>query len=387
MPVLAALVLGVCCIQVANGILQILLPLRLAQADAPPIMVGAVASGYSIGFLIGCWVAPWSIRRLGGVGAFAVGGLITAGVTLLLHLVPDARAWVALRAVMGMAYVGMLTVAESGLSSLVPNQSRGGVFSLYMIACKVAVIGGQMLLATPDLPPVWLTGLAMLGYGLSTVPVAAVRPPSDGSATVPGGSPWRFFDRSPVAFIGCLVVGLSNTAVTGIGPAYLSDLGYGGPGVALVMSGVQLGSVALQWPIGRLSDRCDRRLVILGVAVTAMVSALLIARAGAASQGWLFALFALWGSASLSLYAVCVAHANDHAGPGETVPLASALLLAWAAGAAAGPLLATAAMEWFGPGALFDYVGFVSGALALFAALRHIVKGPARRRGADGDRP
>ena len=382
-PVLIALILGVCVIQVANGILQILLPLRLAEAAAPPMVVGAVASAYSVGFVAGCWAAPWLIRRVGGVWAFAAFGLLAAAATLALQLLPDATAWVGLRVLMGISYVGMLTVAESGLAAMAPVHARGSVFSLYMIACKIAVIGGQMLLASPDLSAAWLTTLAALCYGLSLVPVAAIRPPDSSKAASsapaqPAGSPWRFVRRSPVAFAGCLVVGLCNTAVTGIGPAYLAGLDLTGAGVALVMSGIQVGSVVLQWPIGRLSDRRDRRLVICGVAGTAMVAAFLIARAGAASQDVLLALFTLWGSAGMSLYAICVAHANDHATAEETVPLASALLLAWAVGAALGPLVATAAMEWFGHGALFAYVGAVSGGLALFAALRRWFAGPSR---------
>ncbi len=379
---LVALILGVCVIQVANGILQILLPLRLAEAAAPPMVVGAVASAYSVGFVAGCWAAPWLIRRVGGVWAFAAFGLLAAAATLALQLLPDATAWVGLRVLMGISYVGMLTVAESGLAAMAPVHARGSVFSLYMIACKVAVIGGQMLLASPDLSASWLTALAALCYGLSLVPVAAIRPPASSAPSStpvqPAGSPWRFVRRSPVAFAGCLMVGLCNTAVTGIGPAYLAGLDLTGAGVALVMSGIQVGSVVLQWPIGRLSDRRDRRLVICGVAGTAMVAAFLIAGAGAASQDVLLVLFTLWGSAALSLYAICVAHANDHATPEETVPLASALLLAWAVGAALGPLVATAAMEWFGHGALFAYVGVVSGGLALFAALRRWFAGPSR---------
>ena len=384
---LAALILGVCVIQIANGILQILLPLRLAEAAAPPLVVGAVASAYSVGFVGGCWAAPWVIRRIGSGRAFAAFGLLAAAATLALQLLPDAAAWMGLRVLMGVSYVGMLTVAESGLAALAPVDARGSVFSLYMIACKVAIVGGQMLLASPDLPAVWLTGLAALCYGLSLVPVVAVRPPTSSAPTSsgptssgpapPAGSPWRFVRRSPVAFAGCLTVGLCNTAVTGIGPAYLAGLNLSGAGVALVMSGIQVGSVVLQWPIGRLSDRRDRRLVIGGVAGTAAIAAVLIAVAGAASPEVLLALFTLWGSASLSLYAVCVAHANDDAAPGEAVPLASALLLAWAAGAALGPLMATAAMEWFGHGALFAYVAAVSGALAATAA---VMKG----RGRDG---
>ncbi len=390
---LVALILGICVIQIANGILQILLPLRLAEAAAPPLVVGAVASAYSVGFVAGCWAAPRLIRRIGGVGAFAAFGLLAAAATLALQLLPDATAWVGLRVLMGMSYVGMLTVGESGLAALAPVHARGSVFSLYMIACKVAVIGGQMLLASPDLSGPWLTAMAALCYGLSLAPVVAIRPPAAAAAAEPqsaepqsaergqrSGSPWRFVRRSPVAFAGCLVVGLCNTAVTGIGPAYLAGLGLSGAGVALVMSGIQVGSVVLQWPIGRLSDRRDRRLVICGVAGTAMVAAILIAKAGAASQDVLLALFTLWGSAGMSLYAICVAHANDHAAPEETVPLASAILLAWAVGAALGPLLATAAMEWFGHGALFAYVGAMSGGLALFAALRRWFAGPSRPR-------
>lgn len=379
-PVLVALILGVCLIQVGNGILQVLLPVRLSEAMAPTLAVGAVASGYSLGFIAGCWAAPWLIVRVGMVRAFAAFALLAGIAAWGLEVLPSPWAWTAIRVLMGVAYVGTLTVAESWLAAQAGAAARGSVFSLYMVACKVAVVGGQMLLASPALlAGVWLTAGAGLCYALSLLPVAAIRTQPPVMRPAQARRPWRHVRVSPVAFAGCLVIGLCNTAVIGVGPAYLADLGYSATAIAVTMSGVQAGSVVLQWPIGWLSDRCDRRLVILGVAATSAVSALLIAAAGAASQPVLFALFTLWGSASLSLYAVCVAHANDMAPPGEAVPLASALLLAWAVGAALGPMLATLAMEGFGDRALFVYVGIVAGGLALFAAWRRWLMGPALR--------
>lgn len=369
-PVLIALILGVCLVQVGNGILQVLLPIRLAEAMAPPLAVGAVASGYSIGFIAGCWAAPWLIGRIGMVRAFGAFALLAGAVTVFLEVLPNPWAWTGMRVLMGMSYVGMLTVAESWLAARAGPGARGSVFSLYMVACKVAVVGGQMLLASPGLPGVWLVGAAAACYALSLLPVAAVREEPPSMTAAQARMPWRYVQVSPVAFVGCLVIGLCNTAVTGIGPAYLAGMGHSATVIAVIMSGVQVGSTVVQWPIGRLSDRRDRRLVILALAGTSAAAALLIATAGAASDTVLFVLFTLWGSAALSLYAICVAHANDHAPPGEAVALSSALLLSWALGAALGPMLATLAMECFGSGALFVYVGAASGGLALFAAWR-----------------
>jgi MFS family permease len=370
--VLVALIAAVSVVQVSNGIVQVLLPIRLAAADTSAIKVGLVASGYSAGVVVGCWAAPRLIRSAGHVAAFLACALISASATALLDVLNSPWTWAGLRLVMGLCYVGMLNVAESWLIVRSPEASRGSIFALYMIACKVTLIGGQMLLAVPELGVSGLTLLAAAGLVLAAAPVWTIRGPTPPRppARKAAGSPLRFVRNSPVAFLGCLVIGLGNTTVVGIAPAYLSDLGLSTAEVALLMSGIQAGSILSQWPLGRLSDRGDRRGVILLIAAAGAVAALFIALAGAASVPVLLVLFTLWGSAAFSLYAICVAHANDWTPDEQMVSLSSALLLAWATGSAVGPLIASSAMELLGPRALFVYVGATLGMLALFTAWR-----------------
>ena len=207
-------------------------------------------------------------------------------------------------------------------------------------------------------------------FSLALVPVALTRtappaPPRLVSLQI--GPIWRV---APAALVGCLSAGLLNAPISSLMPVWAARLGLHLSLVVVLLAATQLGSLVLQWPLGWLSDRIDRRLVILLCAGAVSLLSVVIALVGGAVPALLVALFGLWGAFSMSFYGVCVAHASDHAEPEEMVRVSSGALFAWALGSAMGPLVAAPALDALGPAGLFVYAAAASAVLALFIVWR-----------------
>jgi MFS family permease len=136
----------------------------------------------------------------------------------------------------------------------------------------------------------------------------------------------------------------------------------------LLTAALQGGNLVIQWPLGALSDRIDRRLVILAASIGVAAASIAVAGFGSSVSGALFwgllACFAVWGGLAESIYTISTAHANDHAQADDVVMVSSTILIVWATGATVGPAVATAALEIAGVAGLW---GFFLAEAALFA--------------------
>jgi MFS family permease len=130
-----------------------------------------------------------------------------------------------------------------------------------------------------------------------------------------------------------------------------------------------LPAVVLQLPLGRLSDRVDRRNVLIAISIAAAIAAAAAAWLDVGSRLFFLAV-AAYGGLSLSTYAVCVAHVNDHLHPAQMVAASATVLLANGVGSVLGPLIVSAAMELAGPPAFFASVIALHASFASYAAWR-----------------
>jgi MFS family permease len=366
----AAIVLGVAVLQVANGVIGTFLPIRLKVEGFSTAAIGLVATAQALGFLVGCLAVPGVIRSLGHIRAFAVFAAATSAAALALAIAIEPGYWIGLRLATGFCSAGLFTVAESWLNDRTPSSARGSVISIYMIVNKMAFVAGQLLLTVGDIGGTMFFMVASAFYSLSLIPVATTRSTSPALPPVARLPLARLYRIAPAAAVGCFATGLSNPAVIAITPVYGTSLGYSAATIAGLLAALQVGSLLMQWPLGWVSDRVDRRAVILVCAGVVAAVSWLIAAMADAPVGVVYLLYAVWGAFGLSVYSVCIAHANDFAPPGMTVPLSSTLLLAWASGSVIGPTAATLVMEVVGPRGLFDYSAAVFVATGLFVAWR-----------------
>ena len=363
-------------LNVAHGLLSTYLPLRLAAAGFAASDVGMMAAGFSLGFIAGCLTVPRMIARVGHIRVFAAAAALASAATLAFPISLDPILWMGLRAVHGLATAALFTVMESWLNDRAPSVHRGTVMAVYIIVGRLAVIAGQFALFAGEIEGLLYLMLGSAAYSLCLIPMAVTRAPTPKVPRVATMNLAAFYRLAPAAAIGVFCVGLINSAVINLGPVYVIGIGLSAGEVAAAIAALQFGGLVLQWPVGWLSDRLDRRLVIAASAVVVAGLSVLIAVVGPSDRPLVVVLFALWGAAALSVFAVLIAHANDRVRSEDRVALASTLLLTWAVGSVLGPPVASAFMDWQGPDALFYYAATVALAMAAFVAWRMTRRAP-----------
>lgn len=381
-PPLSAIVGGAAVLQVAHGLLGVVVPLNLGLARTSTLAIGLVITAYSLGFLLGCLQAPRFIAPIGHIRAFAVLAALYAVAALLYAAGQWPVVWAVLRFVGGFCAAGLFTVIESWVAEQAPPKGRGRVLAVYMIVNKVGLMAGQGVLALSDQPGVAFFMLACGCAAFAIVPVSLARTGVPAARTAATLNLAQLYRIAPIGLVGCVGSGLVNASVLGLLPVFGLRNGLGAAAIPLLVVAGQLGTMTLQWPLGWISDRTDRRFVIIVATAGSAVVALVMALAGVRDLGLLLVLFGLWGGFALSVYALCIAHASDSVEPAQLVPMVSTLMMAWAAGSIVGPNIAAFAMDRLGPDGLLYFAAVVSAAVGLFAAWRITRRGavpPAER--------
>lgn len=366
----AALLVGVAFLVLGNGLQGTLVAVRADTEGFGEQVTGLVMAAYFVGFVVGSVTVPRLIERAGHIRVFAALASLASAATLAHVLRIDPWTWAGLRAVNGWCYAGLVMVAESWLNGSAAHATRGRILSLYGIVMIGAWAAGQGLLTAADPDGFRLFLLVSILISLSLVPITLSRTQAPVLPKALGLKLGRLYAVSPLGVVGCFASGLAMSAFWALGPVYARGMGLGDPGVALFMGVTMAGALVLQWPVGALSDRVDRRWVILGASLCASAAAFALALAPPDGVGRLLVLGFLFGGLGIPIYALCVAHANDYLEPEELVTATGGLLLLYGFGSMLGPVIAGAAMQRGPSGALFAWAGGVQVATAVFAFWR-----------------
>ncbi|MPZ45206.1 MAG: MFS transporter [Betaproteobacteria bacterium] len=367
---LLSLLVGIGLLLVGIGLLFPVLGLRAAVAEFPVWVTGLVMSAYFAGFVLGTYLCPALIRRVGYIRAFAAMASIASTMPLLHALFVDPWAWGALRLLTGMCIVGLYMVIESWLNSLAPNNQRGKIFAAYMATTHIAMALGQALILVGDRLGFVPFALASVLLSLALVPVTLTRVLEPKPVAAPRLGLRNLYQTSPLGVVGATVSGLVNGAFFGMGAVYAHRVGMSDQGIAAFMGATIIGGAALQWPIGHYSDNRDRRRVLMQVCVIAGSLAGVGVLASYWSEGVLIALGFVYGGFVFTLYGLSVAHVNDRIDSARLLEVTGGLLLLYGIGAAIGPTAAGVIMDTLGPGSLMTYFAALLIAAAVFAAHR-----------------
>jgi MFS family permease len=271
----------------------------------------------------------------------------------------DPISWWILRAVTGYCFAVLYTVIESWLNAQSENQTRGTVFSIYTAIKLTVIAAGQMMLGLSDPASFTLFAAASILISLAALPVAFTVAAAPMPTAFVAPRLRKLYAISPVGVAGCFAVGLANGAFWALGPVFAQNENFTLTEIAVFMSAVVLGGALAQWPLGSLSDRIDRRLVMIIAAGAAMVAALSVMVIPADAKLATTLAGVVFGAGAFPLYALAVAHANDYADSSECVEVSSGLLLIYGLGAAAGPLLASLWREVSTGPSLFYFTALV----------------------------
>ncbi|MDQ0132435.1 MFS family permease [Neorhizobium galegae] len=344
---IASIVVSMTIAAIGSGIMSAYVPFVLTQTSDPWAASAAVPT-LAFGGLVGCLVGGPLIRRVGHARLFSCSMAMVIIAAVLIATNPPPIWWVLARGVYGAASNVNFIIAQSWLNHAASNEWRGRAMSFFYMAFVLGLGAGAWLFgripADGNLAPlavVFVTALAILPIGLTRLP----NPPAPANVNVDIKMAWRI---SPVGLIGVLASGGLSMVVQGFVPIYATTNHVAQTDVALLMLVMQTGLLFVQYPLGMLSDRIDRRFVLL-------ITCALIVAAGTAALFVSFSMmiilmlvFLVFGGAVETVYSVANAHANDRADPGDFVPLSSTLLVAWSTAATIVPLGVTLLTPAFG---------------------------------------
>ncbi|RDE10598.1 MFS transporter [Pelagibacterium lacus] len=365
-----ALLFSSALLMVAGGMHGLILPVRGSEEGFSLLSLGLIGTGWSIGFISGSILVPHLVRQVGHIRAYAVMAAV-ACMTILFNLIfiHDA-AWVFLRVFSGFCFAGAAMVVESWLNEVSDNESRGTTFSIYVSVTLFASTAGQLIIAATGVAGYLPFVLAAIAYIGAVLPTAVTRTPQPAPLQKVSLDIGLLYRTSPIAVVAAFSVGMANGAFGTLAPVYGIERGFSTATVAYLMSLAIVAGAIAQIPLGRLSDRIDRRKVMMGVALVGAVAGLLTILFNPGENALLYVFFAAYGLAAYSLYAIAVAHANDFAADGNFAKVASGMLLVLGSGQMLGPIVGSMTMQWFGPVAIFMVPVVFHTALAGMAFLR-----------------
>lgn len=338
-----------------NGLQGTFIALRGIEEGFSTSVIGMVGAGYFIGFVFGCVYITKIMRAIGHIRAFSALAAIASAASIMMVLVIDPISWFLMRLVQGICFAGLFAVVESWLNARVTNETRARTLSVYRFVDLGSVTAAQYMIPLFGVSGIDLFAIIAMALSLSLVPISfadksSPAPPKDVKFDLK-----VLWSVSPLATVGCIVIGLTNSSFRSLGPIYADGIGMSVTSIATFMSIGIFAGIVLQYPLGHYSDKLDRRVIILVSTIGALLASFFLAfLAGDGELANFIGIFA-FGAFALPLYSLCSAHANDHAAPGQHALVSAGTLFFWSIGAVVGPLIASFLMDAFGPHALFAY--------------------------------
>ncbi|TYL49175.1 MFS transporter [Marinomonas sp. IMCC 4694] len=360
------LLLGIVLIMLGNGMHFTLIGLRGGIEGFSSTELAIVTSGYFVGFLLGARFTPFLIRRVGHVRVFAaLGSFMSAGL-IAFPLLTESWLWTVLRLLVGFCMSGIYVAAESWLNDAATNETRGKILSAYMIAQTLGIIGAQGLLTLGDAQTSVLFICASILVSISFAPIL-LSVASVPAVVVAQPMPLRqLFNSAPLGTVGIFLLGSVYATQSGMGAVFGSQIGMSKNNIALFIAMLFIGALLMQYPIGWLSDRMDRRKLILFASCAGGLSCL----TGILPSNQLWTLMAaafFAGGVTTPLYALFLAYTNDSLDPNDMPAASGGLVFTFGLGAIIGPLTTGWAMQHFGPSAFWLMLCITFSAIALYA--------------------
>lgn len=324
----------------ANGLFGTVVSLRTKTEAFPDSIIGVVLAGYFAGLLLSSFYAARIVARTGHIRAFAMFASIASTVALTHLLWVNPLLWGILRVISGFCMGGMIVVTEGWLNNRASNENRGSVLALYMVTTYACIGSAQLLLMAGGSEGFKLFVIVSILYSLALVPILMTQ-----SKEPPPAQPHRpnlkkMYNISPVSLMGAFVVGFINGIFYTLTPIFAHHIGLTLEQTAIFIALGVMSGMLLQFPLGKLSDKIDRRWVIVFSCLMTAVACYFLYRADNSSVDKLYGLAILYGSVAFSINPICIAHMNDLTPANERTQTASGMLAMFGVGAVLGPIIA-----------------------------------------------
>ena len=369
-----ALFLGSALLMFGGGLQGLLLSVRGAQEHFSLLALGLIGTGWSVGFVAGSITVPMLVQRVGHIRAFSIMAAIGT-ITILCNLLfINDVGWIVLRAFSGFCFAGAAMIVESWLNEVADNRSRGTIFSIYVSINMAASTIGQLAMSVTGVTGYIPFVIGAISFICAILPSALTSTPQPRPIVSAKLDVMLLYKTSPLAVIASFACGMANGTFGTLAPVYGYSQGLDAAGIAYLFAVTAVVGAIAQIPFGRLSDKIDRRLVMILLSGIATLAGFLTVITNPGPGAWMYILFGLYGFSAYPLYAIAVAHANDFTKDGEFAKVAGGMLLILGIGLAIGPIIASWVMNALAPVGLFIVTATFHGALAVTAFLRMKVR-------------
>jgi MFS family permease len=370
-----ALFTGFGIIVISHGFQGNLLGIRSVIENFNFIATGIMMSAYFVGFFIGATVVPKLVTKVGHIRVFAAFASM-ASLSSLIHVVfVDPYVWILARFLTGFSMIGIFIIVESWLNDRANNKTRGKVLSLYMLITYVGMALGNLLLNVSDPKYYEPFILISLLFSIALIPILLTKrkPPKfrkNSSIKIK-----ELFKISPFGTVSMFCTGFIFAPIFSLLSVYSVTMKLGIFETSLFLVGVMLAGALFQWPIGSLSDKYDRRKIVIVSSLAAIIfslSAIFTSGAGNSlpnlfiestvsfnyfsttmDKTKLFIFIILLSGVTLPLFSLNLALVNDYIPKEKFVAAGSGLNIIFGLGAMAGPILCSILMYYLGPNGFF----------------------------------
>ena len=336
---------------VGHGMQLTLIPLRNAALSLPEWLIGASASFYFLGFVAGCFIIPQVITRIGHIRAFAVLSALMLSSILALDMLPTVISLFGLRFLTGFAICGLYSVIESWLNSQTSADTRGRILSIYTFVTLSSMTLGQLLINVGPITSSTPFMLSAMFVALAIIPIGMTRKMAPAPVESARASFRLLYNRSRSAFSAALLSGFVAGSFWSLGAVFANRYSSDPVDITWFMTMGIAGGAILQYPIGWLSDKIDRRQVLIILCAGGALSSVGVALS--VFQAWHLVTVFLFGAMVMPLYAMALATVADVSSKEEFVTIGTTVLLTNAMGAVLAPVVLGQLMGVLGATSLF----------------------------------
>lgn len=363
------LLLGILLLMVGNGMQGTLLGIRGGIEGIPTFQMSVVITSYYGGFLLGSLTVPDLIKNVGHVRVFAALGSLISAVLVLFAVEPHWISWTVLRFLIGFCFCGVYVTAESWLNAGSTNQNRGQALSAYMIVQLLGIVVAQALLNVGDPAGYLLFVIASVLVSLAFTPILLSAQPAPKFETIKRMSFGDLYRASPLGCVGIFLIGGVFSVLSGMSSVWGAQIGLSVAQISLFVAAIYAGGLVLQYPIGWISDRYDRRKLVLGMSAIGGLCGLIVVAAQPGTLGLIVA-GAIMGGVANPVYALLLAYTNDYLDQSDMASASAGLLFIYGIGSMGGPIITGWMMGTIGPDGYWIYMGVLLALLTVYAGWR-----------------
>lgn len=334
-----------CC---AFSLLASTLALRMTQYGVSTSEAGIVLSLYYAGYILASLNSYKIINRVGHIRTFCAFISIFSAIVPLHYFSSYPLYWAMLRLIEGYCLGTCFMCLESWLNTRSNNKNRGTIMSMYMVTTYLGSSLGQLFLNLPDNSGMIIYAFVASLFSIALVPISLTALPSPDITAHKNMSLKKLYKISPVGVTGCFASGFLVGSFYILGTIYAKQIGLDIKHTSIFMFCGIFGGMIAQLPIGRISDKMDRRYVLLGMAGFLFLVAPCVHWIILKGTGFLVLSAILLGCGIFVMYPICVSHVNDQIEDSERVNASGMLILLQSMGLIIGPIMISFAMQHFG---------------------------------------